>query len=66
MSRDGVEALPAWRSRHVMPPPASMRGVARGGLSRDFARPNNRAEGPPDGVMDMARERAGGRRLWRY
>jgi hypothetical protein len=43
-----------------------MRGVAPGGLSRDFARPNNRAEGPPDSVMDMARERAGGRMLWRY
>ena len=63
---DGVEALPAWRARHVMPPPASMRGVAAGGLSRDFARPNNRAEGPPESVMDMAHERAGGPRLWRY
>ena len=35
-------------------------------LQRDRARPNNRAEGPPDGVMDMAHERAGGPRLWRY
>jgi hypothetical protein len=63
---DGVEALPPWRARHVMPPPASMRGVPAGELQRDRARPNNRAEGPPDGVLDMARERAGGRLLWGY
>lgn len=63
---DGVEALPPWRARHVMPPPESMRGVPAGELQRDRARPNNRAEGPPDGVMDMAHERAGGPRLWRY
>lgn len=63
---DGVEALPAWRARHVMPAPASMRGVPAGHLQRDRARPNSRAEGPPDAVMDMAVERAGGRRLWRY
>ena len=63
---DGVEALPPWRARHVMPPPESMRGVPAGRLQRDHARPNNRAEGPPDGVMDMAHERAGGPRLWRY
>ena len=63
---DGVEALPPWRARHVMPPPASMRGVPAGALQRDHARPNNRAEGPPDGVMDLAHERAGGPRLWRY
>ena len=55
-----------WRARHVMPPPEGMRGVAAGQLQRDRARPNNRAEGPPDGVMDMAHERAGGPRLWRY
>jgi uncharacterized protein (DUF427 family) len=61
---DGVEALPAWRARHVMPPPARMRGVPAGQLQRDAARPNNRAEGPPDRVMDMAGERAGGRLLW--
>jgi uncharacterized protein (DUF427 family) len=63
---DGVEALPAWGARHVMPPPASMRGVPAGELQRDRARPNNRAEGPPDGVMEIPRERAGGRLLWRY
>ena len=63
---DGVEALPQWRARHVMPPPTSMRGIAAGGLARAAARPNNRAEGPPDGVMDMAVERAGGPRLWCY
>lgn len=63
---DGAEALPAWRARYVVPPPASMRGVPAGELQRDHARPNNRSEGPPDGVMDMARERAGGPRLWRY
>jgi uncharacterized protein (DUF427 family) len=63
---DGTEALPPWRARHVMPPPASMRGVPAGELQRDHARPNNRAEGPPDGVMNMADERAGGPRLWRY
>ena len=63
---DGVEALPPWRARHVMPPPASMRGVPAGQLSRDSARPNHRSEGPPEGVMDMAHERAGGSRLWRY
>jgi hypothetical protein len=43
-----------------------MRGVAPGGLQRDAARPNNRAEGPPDDVMDMPRERAGGSLLWGY
>lgn len=63
---DGAEALPPWRARHVMPPPESMRGVAAGRLQRDRARPNNRAEGPPEGVMDMDHERAGGPRLWRY
>jgi uncharacterized protein (DUF427 family) len=63
---DGHEAIPAWRARYVQPPPKSMRGIGPGGLARDAARPNNRAEGPPDDVMDMARERAGGRRLWRY
>ena len=63
---DGTEALPAWRARHVMPAPAAMRGVGPGGLQRDVARPNNRAEGPPDGVMDMVHERAGGRLLWRW
>jgi uncharacterized protein (DUF427 family) len=62
----GVEALPAWRARHVMPPPESMRSMPAGQLQRDHARPNNRAEGPPDGVMDMTHERAGGPRLWRY
>ncbi len=63
---DGAEACRRGAPATCMPPPASMRGVAAGGLARDFARPNNRAEGPPDGVMDMARERAGGTRLWRY
>jgi uncharacterized protein (DUF427 family) len=63
---DGVEALPPWRARHVIPPPASMRGRPAGALARDAARPNNRAEGPPEGVMDMAKERAGGPALWRY
>jgi uncharacterized protein (DUF427 family) len=63
---DGHEAIPSWRARYVQPPPASMRGVAAGGLARDLARPNNRAEGPPDDVMDMAAERAGGTRLWRW
>jgi hypothetical protein len=43
-----------------------MRGVPAGRLQRDRARPNNRAEGPPEGVMDMRHERAGGPRLWRY
>jgi hypothetical protein len=43
-----------------------MRGVAAGALARDVARPNNRAEGPPGDVMDMAVERAGGTRLWRH
>ena len=63
---DGAEARPAWRARYVQPPPASMRGIEAGGLARDAARPNDRAEGPPDHVMDLARERAGGPRLWSY
>jgi uncharacterized protein (DUF427 family) len=63
---NGAEPLPAWRARHVMPAPASMRGAEPGGLQRDFARPNNRAEGPPDGIMQLARERAGGGLLWGY
>jgi uncharacterized protein (DUF427 family) len=63
---DGHEAIPAWRARYVQPPPESMRGVAAGALARDVARPNNRAEGPPGDVMDMAVERAGGTRLWRH
>jgi uncharacterized protein (DUF427 family) len=63
---DGREAIPAWRARYVQPPPEAMRGVGAGGLARDFARPNNRAEGPPDDVMDTAAERAGGTRLWRW
>jgi uncharacterized protein (DUF427 family) len=58
---DGGELLPSWRVFWAVPPPASMRGGPLGRRQRDFARPNGRAEGPPDDVMDLAVERAGGR-----
>jgi hypothetical protein len=38
-----------------------MAGRRPGELQHDFARPNRRAEGPPDHVLDMAVEAAGGR-----
>ncbi len=60
-SGDGGEALPPWREFWAEPPPASMRGRAACGLQIPAARPNGRAEGPPDDVMDLVVERAGGR-----
>jgi uncharacterized protein (DUF427 family) len=60
-SGDGGELLPPSRVFWTVPPPASMRGACAGGRQHDFARPNRRAEGPPDGIMDLAIERAGGR-----
>lgn len=58
---DGSEPLPAWRRFWAVPQPESMRGAGPGQYQLDFARPNRRAEGPPDEVMDMAIERAGGK-----
>lgn len=61
-SGDGGELLFPSREHFPLPPPASMRGAQEGARQHDFARPNGRAEGPPDDVMDMDVERAGGRR----
>ena len=58
---DGGEVLTPMRRFFAVPPPATMRGVGPGRRQHDFSRPNHRAEGPPDGVMDLAVERAGGR-----
>jgi uncharacterized protein (DUF427 family) len=56
---EGGERLYPSRRFFAVPPPESMKGL--GVRQHEFSRPNNRAEGPPDGVMDMAVERAGGR-----
>ena len=57
----GGELLYPSRRFFLVPPPASMREAKPGQLQHDFARPNGRAEGPPDELIDMAVERAGGR-----
>lgn len=61
-SGPGGELLYPSRRFFTVPPPPAMRGAALGGLQHDHARPNGRAEGPPDDVIDMAVERSGGRR----
>ncbi len=58
-SGDGGEWLQPWREFWGEPPPAAMQG-ADAGAQIEAARPNGRAEGPPDGVMDLDIERAGG------
>jgi uncharacterized protein (DUF427 family) len=60
-SGEGGELLPPSRLFWPVPPPESMREVPLGRRQLDYARPNRRAEGPPDEVMDLAVERAGGR-----
>ena len=59
-SGDGGEMLQPWREFWGEPPPAAMKGAGLG-TQIEAARPNGRAEGPPDGVMDLDIERAGGR-----
>jgi uncharacterized protein (DUF427 family) len=59
---DGGELIGGTRRLFFsVPAPASMAGRKPGELQHDFARPNRRAEGPPDHVLDMAVEAAGGR-----
>ena len=58
---DGGELMPPMRRFYAVPPPASMRGAGPGGRQHDFSRPNRRAEGPPEPVVDLAVEKAGGR-----
>jgi uncharacterized protein (DUF427 family) len=60
-SGPGGELLPPMRRFFAVPPPATMRGAGPGERQHDFSRPNRRAEGPPDAVMDLVVERAGGR-----
>ena len=60
-SGEGGELLAPWREFWTEPPPATMAGRAPAERQTPAARPNRRAEGPPDGVMDMSVERAGGR-----
>lgn len=60
-SDPGGELLYPSRRFFLVPPPATMRDARPGQLQHDFARPNGRAEGPPDDLIDMAVERAGGR-----
>jgi uncharacterized protein (DUF427 family) len=57
----GGEPLYPSRRFFLVPPPVTMRDARPGQLQHDFARPNGRAEGPPDDLIDMAVERAGGR-----
>ena len=57
---EGGEVLQPWREFWGEPPPATMKGVGLG-TQIEAARPNGRAEGPPDDVMDLDIERAGGR-----
>jgi uncharacterized protein (DUF427 family) len=59
--RDGGELLSPMRRFFAVPPPASMRGVGPGRRQHHYSLPNRRAEGPPDSVLDLAVERAGGR-----
>ena len=59
-SGEGGELLPSWHEFWTEPPPAAMKGTAAAGRQTP-RRANGRAEGPPDEVMDMAVERAGGR-----
>ena len=61
-SAAGGELLYPSRRFFAVPPPASMAGAMPGQLQHDFARPNGRVEGPPDELIDMDVERAGGRR----
>jgi uncharacterized protein (DUF427 family) len=58
----GGELLYPSRRFFMVPPPASMREATRGQLQHDFSGPNGRAESPPADLVDMAVERAGGRR----
>ena len=60
-SGDGGELLPPSREFWAEPPPAAMKGRDPAERQLPAARPNRRAEGPPDGVMDMSIERTGGR-----
>ena len=60
-SGDGGELLPPSREFWGEPPPAAMKGRPPEERQLPAARPNRRAEGPPDNVMDMSIERAGGR-----
>ena len=60
-SGDGGELLPPSREFWGEPPPAAMKGRAAAERQMLAARANRRAEGPPDGVMDLGVERAGGR-----
>lgn len=53
------EWLQPWRELWGEPPPAAMKGSGIG-TQIEAARPNGRAEGPPDGVMNLDIERAGG------
>jgi uncharacterized protein (DUF427 family) len=58
---DGGELLSPMRRFFAVPPPASTREVGPGLRQHDYSLPNRRAEGPPDSVLDLAVERAGGR-----
>jgi uncharacterized protein (DUF427 family) len=58
---DGSELVGGARRFFAVPPPPAMAGRKPGELQHDFSRPNRRAEGPPDHVMDLAVEAAGGR-----
>lgn len=56
---EGGEWLQPWREFWGEPPPSAMTGAGTG-TQIEAARSNGRAEGPPDGVMDLDIERAGG------
>jgi uncharacterized protein (DUF427 family) len=60
-SGPGGEMLHPNRLFFAVPPPASRVEEATAGFQHDFARPNGRAEGPPDDLLDMVVEAAGGR-----
>jgi uncharacterized protein (DUF427 family) len=60
-SGPGGELLYPSRRFFMVPPPATMRDARPDQLQHDFARPNGRPEGPPDELIDMSVERAGGR-----
>ena len=60
-SGEGGEMLSSWREFWAESPPAAMKDCTESECQIPAARPNGRAEGPPDDVMNLAVERAGGR-----
>ena len=63
---DGVEALPPWRARHVMPPPESMRGVPAGSSSATGRARTTAPRARRTASWTWPTSAPAGPRLWRY